>query len=743
MNPHPSNQSRSTFSWSELIPNILAGLVVGLIVVIVSISLATLIFSGPLETELPKGIGLILFSGIVITGLISLLSSYSGMIAYPQERVAPILAGIAVVLVESMQGTSTPAEMFNTVVAAIAFTSLVNGLALWALGTFQLGTLIRFIPYPVIGGFLAGTGWLLVRGSAGVMTGLHINLEGLPELAEWTHLSRLLAGLGYGLLLVAVSRRTHHFLVMPGLLLGGVALFYGILAASGFSSDSARDAGWLLGPFPESDGWTYLTGIIAFREADWPLILEQAGSIGTIVLISVISVLLNSGAIELAARRDIHLDHELRSAGWANLLVGLGGGTVGFHSLSISRLVLSMGARSRLVGVVASLLCAVMLVLGTTAISLFPRVILGGLLFYLGMHFLIEWLYDAWFRMTRADYAIVVLILACVAAFGYLPGVGVGIFACIILFLINYSQVDVIKHALTGQQRHSNVDRPARHIQILEESGEAFLILPLQGFIFFGTANGLLERVKMWVGSEAGTHLQFALLDFGDVSGIDSSSLLSFVKMKQLAEQNGFVLIFTQLSEVIALQIEKEGLLEEPGGAFRTFLDLDHGLEFCEDEFLSRAGISQTEYDSISVEDQLREVLPETVDIERLIEFFEALDVGAGHVLIEQGSPASDLFLVARGQVTVQVDNGLGNSIRLRKICSGTIVGELGMILDQPRSASVVAEVPCRVYRLSREALLSMRREAPELALAFEGYLTHLLAERLSHSTHTIEALLD
>ncbi len=86
------------FELSRFIPNLMAGFVVGIIVVIVSISLATLIFSGELAQYLPAGIGLVLYSGIIVTGLISLTSSYSGMIAYPQERVAPILAVIATLI---------------------------------------------------------------------------------------------------------------------------------------------------------------------------------------------------------------------------------------------------------------------------------------------------------------------------------------------------------------------------------------------------------------------------------------------------------------------------------------------------------------------------------------------------------------------------------------------------------------------------------------------------------------------
>ncbi len=730
------------FEPSRFVPNLMAGFVVGIIVVIVSISLATLIFSGELAQYLPDGIGLVLYSGIIVTGLVSLTSSYSGMIAYPQERVAPILAVIATFILSGMSGHYPTEQIFLTVVAAITLASLTNGIFLSALGFFKLGGLIRFIPYPVIGGFLAGTGWLLVRGSIGVMSGLHVSLEEMHHLFETAVVLKWGTGVVFGIVMVIVTHRISHFLTMPALVLGGVAVFYIVLLIGQWSPTEARNAGWLLGPFPEASMWKPLS-VKAFSQANWSAISAQTGNLATILLISVVSVLLNSGALELIVKKDIDLNRELKVSGASNLLVALGGGTVGFHSLAISRLVNKMGADSRLVGVVAAIMCALMLLFGTAVLEYLPRLILGGLLFYLGMHFLVDGVYDAWFRLTKADYAVVIMILAFVGFFGYLHGVVVGIIACVILFLVNYSRVDVVKHALTGENHHSNVDRPTRHFRILHRNGQRLYIFKLQGFIFFGTANGLLEQVRKRIDNAELPPLQFMILDFSNVSGIDSSSTLSFIKMKQLAEKNGFTLIFTHLSSEINRQLQKEGFDEGSSEIYRTFTDLDYAEEWCENQILDGEHISASEYDNIELHDQLRENFPEGFDLDKMLSYFERLEVEENYYLMRQNDPAKDLFLIEKGQVTAKLILDEGKEIRLRTMCPGTIVGEVGLILKEPRSATVVTDRPSTIYRLSAESLKKMNENDPGIAVSFHNFITRLIAERLANANKAIQSILE
>ena len=90
-----------------------------------------------------------------------------------------------------------------TVVAAITLTSLLAGVFFWVLGWLRQGSLVRYIPYPVIGGFLAGTGWLLFQGGLGVMSDASLTLAHLPTLFQADLLLRWLPGvvLAVGLLL--------------------------------------------------------------------------------------------------------------------------------------------------------------------------------------------------------------------------------------------------------------------------------------------------------------------------------------------------------------------------------------------------------------------------------------------------------------------------------------------------------------------------------------------------------------
>ena len=114
----------------------------------------------------------------------------------------------------------------------------------------------------------------------------------------------------------------------------------------------------------------------------------------------------------------------------------------------------------------------------------------------------------------------------------------------------------------------------------------------------------------------------------------------------------------------------------------------------------------------------------------------------AGYYLVRQGEAADDLFFIESGTVTAQLELSEDETLRLMTIGAGTIVGEMELYMDQPRVASVVAERPCIIFRLSADGLATMAREAPDLAAAFHKLIAGLLAERIARNNRTMEALL-
>src|SRR5262249_43412720 len=149
-------------------------------------------------------------------------------------------------------------------------------------------------------------------------------------------------------------------------------------------------------------GETHLvTFFSVLKSFSFGLFLNNLSILATILITSLVSILLTATALELSVDKDIDLNRELSSAGIASFIAGLGGGIVGFHSLSMSRLALSMGARSRWVGVIAAVSCAAVLCIGPAFVSFVPRFVCGGLLVFLGLIFLWEWVYEASQKLTR------------------------------------------------------------------------------------------------------------------------------------------------------------------------------------------------------------------------------------------------------------------------------------------------------------------------------------------------------
>jgi SulP family sulfate permease len=762
---------RITAQWVQslrldrLLPALSVGLVAGSLDVMVQISFAVLIFAGDLSEYAAPGIGLTLFAACVVGLVVALTSSLPGTLAIPQDSPAAILAVLAAAVAATIPASATSDSTFATIVAAIALTSLLAGIFFLLLGWFKQGGLVRYIPYPVIGGFLAGTGWLLVQGGIGVMADASLSLSQLSHLLQADVVLRWLPGLLFAVLLLLTLRRYSHFWIMPAMLLGAMALFYLVVWWAGLSMAEAGARGWLLGPFPEGALWRPLTPA-ALGKVHWPAILGQLGNVGTILIISVVSLLLNASGLELLARRDVDLNRELKVAGVGNVLASLGGGgPVGYHALSLSALNLRTGAPGRLAGVLLAALCGILLFAGTSVLSYFPKVVPGALLLFLGLSFLVEWLYDAWFKLSKADYAIILLILAAMNTIGVLEGVGLGLALAVVLFVVDYSRVGVVRHALSGATYQSNVDRPRLYQQLLRQKGDWLYILKLQGFIFFGTAHRLLDRVRQRSGAPDLPTLHFVVLDFRRVTGLDASAVLGFARMAQLARAQGFVLVFTHLSPRIQQQLEKEVFTAGNSDVWRIFPDLDHGVEWCEEqmihtfesvglaprpktamrqleEFLSRSPRFLGWRETLAQPDD-EGAPPEPVGVRSVMPYMKRMDVQAGQVLIRQGQASGGLYFVETGQVTIQLESADRPPVRLRTRGKGTLIGEIGLYLGSPASASVVADRPSTIYCLSAEDLKRMEESAPEVAAALHKFVAQHLSERLVGTTRTLEALLE
>ena len=124
------------------------------------------------------------------------------------------------------------------------------------------------------------------------------------------------------------------------------------------------------------------------------------------------------------------------------------------------------------------------------------------------------------------------------------------------------------------------------------------------------------------------------------------------------------------------------------------------------------------------------------------MKYLERREAPEGHTLMHQGDPPHSLYFLESGQVTVQLE-GKGERVRLRTMGPGTVVGELGLYLKLPSTASVVTDKPSVLYRLTAKALEELEQNEPEVASAFHRFIIHCLGERLMHTNESLRALMD
>jgi SulP family sulfate permease len=252
------------------------------------------------------GVKLILFGAFLLGAITAFASSYAGTVARPHEIPAAVIALMAAAIAAGVPNQICMEGAFVTVVATIAVTGCATGIFFLLLGYFKAGNLIRFVPYPVIGGFLAGTGLLLVKGAFGVMTGKALTVANMAYLADPGVFVKWLPGLVFAGVLFLVLRWRNHYLVMPVWLALSFALFYLALPVTGMSLGDARSQGWLIASL--EGGGPGALSLSSLAGVDWGLVGSQTGRILTVLILSSLSLLLNASGLELVVREEIDLN---------------------------------------------------------------------------------------------------------------------------------------------------------------------------------------------------------------------------------------------------------------------------------------------------------------------------------------------------------------------------------------------------------------------------------------------------
>ena len=401
---------RMTLQPALLLRSVITSAIIWLLISSAMPSYAQLIFNGKMAEYFAAGLGITLVSQIVILLVTSLASSDHATIVIPQSPTAVIQGMIASSVVAAAPPEMSPEALFPLVYWFIVLSSLLTGGFVLLLGITRAGGLVRYIPYPIVGGFLAGLGWFIFNAAFGVAVDYRISAENLPMLMAGDVVTLWLPALALAISLLVLRTRFQNAMLMPGLIILAVALFYAWAYLIVGDADALAGAGWFLPTLPESIDWPPLD-LAAIDRIDAGMIGASAGGMLTLTIVCTLNVFFRASAQELVSGRELDFNRECTVNGAANIASGVaGGGVLGYHGPISTALVELTGVYGRLVALILALLFLLTLMFGSALFALVPRFLPAGLLMFFGLQFMKEWLLDSWFKLPRQDYAIVVVI---------------------------------------------------------------------------------------------------------------------------------------------------------------------------------------------------------------------------------------------------------------------------------------------------------------------------------------------
>ena len=689
-----------------------------------------------------------LLSAVLVLLAGALLRGSAALMYTPRSVVTLIMAAVVFEGVARGPGAAAAHGDVQRTLTLVFFVVVAAGLFQALFGALRLGGLIRYIPSPVMAGFQNAVAVLIILAQVDTLLGFRRHIP-FGQLASNLALVQPLT-LGVGLLTsVAMLYGPRLTKRVPPVILGllvGTGAYYA-LSVSGYGPQ----LGLVVGPMPEASLLPkYLPGfglLLAERQA-WPALLTLAVGAFSLAIISSLDVLLCSKVIDGVTGDRSRGSRELVRIGVGNMAAACFGGIASGVNLGASLANHRAGGRTRLASMVAALVILLAALFLGPAIALLPRVVIAGMLFVVGVQLFDQWsLKLLWrtitgglihWRRMALDLLVALLVAASILVFDPVVGVAMGVTVAVLFFIVRMSR-SVVRRTYRGDVVRSRKARDPKLTEILAAHGQQIIVFELEGPIFFGTAEGLATRVE----AAAGEGARQVVLDLRRVNEVDTTGARILIQIHdRLRKQGGRLLLSHPHDNYLVSTVLRDLGVAGALGPGALFADTDAALEWAEEKVIlaHAAGdvpTGEIAMDRLSVLEGLTEA--ECAVVRALL---ARRTYNPGEVVIKEGSLDRDLFLMSRGTVSVRVEMpGQGRQRRLASFSAGTVFGEVALLDQQPRSATVTADEEAVCYVLSDAAFDALVRDHHAIAIKLLTNLGRELSRRVRRANAMISQL--
>lgn len=667
-------------------------------------------------------------AGLVGAACLSLASGLFGgtlgLISSPTGPALALLSGaLAALAAHGLDGGQLLAGLVALIVLA--------GLMQIAIAVSGGGKLIKFIPYPVVVGFMTGAALLMIRSQFGPIFG------DMPD-AEWEDWQWIPGASALATLGVAMASARWLPKIPPsisGLIVG--TLIFHVLAGLGPGPVPGL---WVVGALPDFGDGDLDLSVSLFRDLPlWPVV---SGALALAMLAS-LNTLLTSVIADLVtgARHDTR--RELIAQGLGQMLAGMAGGMGGSATTGATVVAVRTGAR-RWAGPTAAAAFVLMVFFFAPAGKLLPISVLAGIIIHVAVGMIERDMFD-WLRAgrTRSDALVALLVTIVTVAYDLVTAVGAGVVITIILFIRSQAQVPVIHRRSSCAQRHSVRLRTVAERELLEQHGERIVLYELRGNLFFATADRLFEELLPELDRPA-----WIILHMRRAGQVDLTGIKILHQIAARLQAHGGQLLFCEvhreldLGEDINQTLAAVGQKDGNGLNVKTFVGSDEALEYAEDALLAELGsppAAAHERVMLADSDLCQGMTPQ--QIAALEAVLHTTRAEAGQQLFVAGDAGDDLYIVMHGEVEVRLQTTRHHYKRLAKCGPGTFFGEVAFLDPGPRTADACVTEPTELMVLDRDSLRQLEARHPDVAVALLIALSKAQGQHLRHTDEEIQRM--
>ena len=532
--------SLKSYSKKQLVNDLVAGVIVAIIALPLSIALA--IASG---VSPEKGI----YTAIVAGFVIAFLGGSNVNISGPTAAFATIVAGIV-----AQFGTS-----------GLVIATLMAGLILILMGVFRFGSLIKYIPHTITTGFTSGIALTIVIGQIKDFLGLTFP-EGMPtvETAEkveaiahsittinWQALLMGVIALAILIVWPKISKK------IPGSL---IAVVVGVVVVKVFDMDvnTVGDLYTISRDLPK----------FVLPEFSFATVKQLIPSAFTIAILAGIESLLSCVVSDSMIKDKHNSNTELIAQGVGNICSGLFGGIPATGAIARTAANVKNGGRTPVAGIVHAAVLLLVLVVLMPYAAWIPMPVIAAILFMVAYN-MCEWRQFVKICKTAPKSDIIALVVTFVltVVFDLVVAIAVGMIIAVVLFMKRMADVANIRTWTKGGENAPDSER-------LKEVPENTTVIEFEGPMFFASS----EKFNSITFEEG---IKVVILRMRNVPALDSTAMRVLNEIYSTCKKSDLTLILSHTNEQPLSVMKKAGFYDELGS--ENFLpNIDEALAYAE-----------------------------------------------------------------------------------------------------------------------------------------------------------------